>query len=73
MAELEQAVEAAGEATTKCDETDEDMFQLDAKFSVRQCKVYAWNKIVQEQTNADPYTDPQRLTKKGPRGLLCKS
>jgi hypothetical protein len=34
---------------------------------------YAWNKIIQEQTNANPYTDPQRLTKKGPRGLLCKS
>jgi hypothetical protein len=34
---------------------------------------YAWNKIVQEQTNADPCTDLQGLTKKGPRGLLRKS
>ncbi len=30
---------------------------------------YVWNKIVQEQTNVDPYTDLQWLTKKGPRGL----
>jgi hypothetical protein len=31
------------------------------------------NKIVQDQTNASPYTDLQGLTKKGPRGLSCKS
>ncbi len=34
---------------------------------------YAWNKIVQEQTNADPYTDLQGLTRKGPRGMSRKS
>jgi hypothetical protein len=31
------------------------------------------NKIVQDQTNASPYTDLQGLTKKEPRGLLRKS
>jgi hypothetical protein len=34
---------------------------------------YAWNKIVQEQTNADPYTDLQGLTRKGPRGMSYQS
>ena len=34
---------------------------------------YPWNKIVQEQTNADPNTDLQGLTKKGARGLSRKS
>ena len=33
----------------------------------------AWNKIVQEQTEADPYQDLQGLTRKGPRGMSRKS
>ena len=34
---------------------------------------YVWNKIDQEQTNADPYTDLQGQTRKGPRGVLPQS
>jgi hypothetical protein len=34
---------------------------------------YTWNKIVQDQTDANPYTDLQGLTKKEPRGLSCKT
>jgi len=34
---------------------------------------YVWNKIVQEQTNANSYTDLQGLTRKRPRGMLRKS
>ena len=55
-AELKQALEDAAEATTKRDKVAEDMFQLYANLlSVN--AMYAWNKIVQKQTNADPYTD----------------
>jgi hypothetical protein len=66
MAELKQAVGAAEEAMTKRDKAAEDMFQLYANLPSINAR-YAWNKIVQEQTNADPYTDLQGLTKKGPR------
>jgi hypothetical protein len=34
---------------------------------------YAWNKIVQEQTEADPFKDLQGMSRKGPRGLLHES
>jgi hypothetical protein len=72
VAELKQAVEAAEEATTKHDKVAEDMLQLYANLLSVNAR-YAGNKIVQEQTNADPYTDLQGLTKKRPRGLLRKS
>jgi hypothetical protein len=34
---------------------------------------YAWNKIVKEQTESDPFKDLQGVSRKGPRGLLCGS
>ena len=71
-AELKQALEAAEEATTKRDKAAEDMFQLYANLLSVDVR-YAWNKIVQEQADVNPYTDLQGLTKKGPRGLLRKS
>jgi hypothetical protein len=52
-AELKQALEAAEEATTKCEKAAEDMFQLYANLLSINAR-YAWNKIVQEQTNATP-------------------
>jgi hypothetical protein len=55
-AELKQALEAIEEATTKHDKAAEDMFQLYANLLSVDAR-YAWNKIVQEQTNANPYTD----------------
>ncbi len=71
-AELKQALEAAEEATIKRDKAADDMFQLYANLLSVNAR-YVWNKIVQEQTNADPYTDRQGLTSKGPRGMLRKS
>jgi hypothetical protein len=34
---------------------------------------YAWNKIVKEQTEADPFKDLQGVSRKGPKGLLRES
>ncbi len=71
-AELKQALEDIEEATMKCDKAAEDMFQLYANLLYVNAR-YVWNKIVYEQTKANPYTDPQGLTRKGPRGMLRKS
>jgi hypothetical protein len=32
---------------------------------------YAWNKIVAEQTDSNPYVDLQDILQKGPRGVSC--
>ncbi len=34
---------------------------------------YVWNKIVLEQTEADPFKDLQGVSRKGPRGLSRES
>jgi hypothetical protein len=41
------------------------LLSLDAK--------YLWNKIVREQTKADPFKDLQSMSRKGPRGLTRES
>jgi hypothetical protein len=33
---------------------------------------YAWNKIVSEQTESDPYVNLQGVSLKGPRGRSCE-
>ncbi len=33
---------------------------------------YAWNKIVSEQTESNPYVNLQGKTLEGPRGMLCQ-
>ncbi len=71
-AELKQAALAAVEATILRDKAAADMFQLNANLLSADAR-YAWNKIVQEQTEADPYQDLQRLNRKGPRGMSRKS
>ena len=71
-AELKQALKAAEKATTLHDKAAADMFQLYANLLSVDAR-YAWNKIVQEQTEADPYQDLQGLTRKGPRGMSCMS
>ncbi len=71
-AELKLAVEAVVDATTKRDKAAEDMFQLYANLLSVNAR-YALNKILQEQTKADPYTDLQGLTRKGPQGMSRKS
>ncbi len=53
---LKEAVLAAVEATTLRDKAAADMFQLYANLLSVDTR-YAWNKIVQEQTEADPYQD----------------
>jgi hypothetical protein len=42
-----------------------NLLSLDAK--------YAWNKIVREQTETDPYKDLKDVSRKGPRGLSRES
>ena len=71
-AELSSAQEAATEAENRAEAAANDMFQLYANLLSVDAK-YAWNKIVHEQTASGPYKDLQGCTKKGPRGLSCKS
>ncbi len=53
-AELKQATQAAVEAMTQRDKAAADMFQLYANLLSVNTR-YAWSKIIQEQTKADPY------------------
>jgi hypothetical protein len=48
------------------------MFQFYANLLSSDAK-YAWNNIVREQTEADPYMDLKGVSKKGPRGLTHES
>ncbi len=52
-------------AATKMFQFYTNLLSLDAK--------YAWNKIVQEQTEVDPFKGLQGVSRKGLRGLLRKS
>jgi hypothetical protein len=52
-------------AATKMFQFYANLLSLDAK--------YAWNKIIKEQTEADPFKDLQGVSRKGPRGLLRES
>ncbi len=48
------------------------MFQFYANLLSLDAKC-VWNKIVREQTEADPFKDLQGMSRKGPRGLLRES
>jgi hypothetical protein len=48
------------------------MFQFYANLLSLDAK-YAWNKIVQEQTEADPFKNLKGVSRKGPRGLSRES
>jgi hypothetical protein len=52
-------------AATKMFQFYLNLLSMDAK--------YSWNKIVREQTEADPFKDLQGVAMKGPRGLLQES
>jgi hypothetical protein len=52
-------------AATKMFQFYANLLSLDAK--------YVWNKIVREQTEADPFKDLQGMSRKGPRGLSHES
>jgi hypothetical protein len=64
-AELKQALVAVKEVADLRDEAAQGMFELYADLLSVDAR-YAWNKIVQEQTEADPYQDLQGLNRKGP-------
>ncbi len=70
--DLEKAKEAANNAKAKEESTAKDMLQFYENLLSADTK-YVWNKIVKEQMASDPYADLQGVSKKGPRGPLCKS
>ena len=71
-AELKQAVQEVKEVADLRDKAAQDMFELYANLLSVDAR-YAWNKIVHDQTKADPYMDLQGLNRKGPRGMSRKS
>jgi hypothetical protein len=69
----EKATHAKETAKIQRDATATEMFQFYANLLSLDAK-YPWNKIVWKQTEADPYKDLQKMSKKvGPRGLTCES
>ncbi len=70
--DLKKAREAAENARAKAESAAQDMFQFYANLLSVDAK-YAWNKIVQEQMQSNPYTDLHVFSRKGPRGLLRKA
>jgi hypothetical protein len=70
--DLEKAREATETAKAKAESAAQDMFHFYANLLSVDAK-YPWNKIVQEQTQFDPYTELQGISRKGPRGLLRKA
>jgi hypothetical protein len=63
-----------GKETTKnkCKAAATEMFQFYANLLSLDA-MYLWNKIVWEQTEADPFKDLQGVSRKGPRGLTWES
>ncbi len=59
-------------AKNKHKDTATKMFQFYVNLLSLDAK-YSWNKIVREQTEADPFKKLQGVSRKGPRGLLWKS
>ncbi len=71
-AQYEKALFAKEAAKIQRDAAATKMFQFYAYLLSLDAK-YAWNKIVREQTEADPYKDLQGVIRKGPRGLTHES
>jgi hypothetical protein len=67
-----KAIFAKETAKNKKDAAATKMFQFNMYLLSSDAK-YAWNKIVREQTEADPFKDLQGVSRKGPRGLLGES
>jgi hypothetical protein len=68
----EKAVLAKKTAKGQKEAAATEMFQFYANLLSLDVK-YAWNKIVWEQMEADPFKDLKGLSRKGPRGLLRES
>ncbi len=72
QADYKKAMFAAETAKKKRKAAATKMFQFYTNLMSLDAK-YAWNKIVKEQTEADPFKDLQGVSRKGPRGLLRES
>jgi hypothetical protein len=72
QADYNKAKFAAETAKFKREAAATKMFQFDANLLSLDAK-YAWNKIIKEQTDADPFKYLQGMSRKGPRGLLQES
>jgi hypothetical protein len=72
QAEYKKAKFAAVTAKNKRKTAATEMFQFYTNLLSLDAK-YAWNKIVKEQTKADPFKDLQGVSRKGSRGLLWES
>ncbi len=70
--DLKKTREAVENETAKAESAANDMFQFYVNLLSVDAK-YAWNKIIQEKMQSNPYTDPQGISKKGPQGPLRKS
>ncbi len=68
---LKLALEAVAEATTQRDKAAADMFQLYANLLSVNAR-YAWNKIVHEQTKANPLHGPPRADQKRAPGNVTQ-
>jgi hypothetical protein len=68
QADLAKAKEAAENAKGAMTAAANKMFAFYANLLLVEAK-YAWNKIIEEQTEGDPYVDIQGILQKGPRGV----
>jgi hypothetical protein len=70
--DLKKAKEDAEKAKVKAELAAQETFPLYKNLLPIDAK-YTWDKIIQEQTQSDPYVDPQGVSRKGPRGYLRKA
>jgi hypothetical protein len=68
QADLEKAKSAAENARGTMTAAATKMFAIYADLLSVKVK-YAWNKIIQEQTEGNPHVDLQGVSQKGPRGM----
>jgi hypothetical protein len=69
--DLKKARKATENAKANAESAAQDMFQFYANLLSVDPK-YAWNKIIQEQTQSEPYMDLQGVSRKGTWGLSRK-
>jgi hypothetical protein len=72
LQDIKKAKEAAEKARCDMATADNKMFQLYTNLLSAEAK-YAWNKIVNDQTQSDTYKDLQGNSEKGPRGATHQS
>jgi hypothetical protein len=72
QADLEKAKEVAENAKGLITAATNKVFAFYTNLLSVKAK-YAWNKIVEEQMEGDPYVDLQDILQKGPRGVSCQS